>query len=51
LHKSLLNALRNLPYSITEEEGVELILEKAGGNMDKGAVPAFFRKHLKIDNH
>jgi hypothetical protein len=35
-------------YSITEEEAVELTLEAASGNMDKDAVTAFFRKHLKI---
>ena len=37
-------------YSITEEEAVELTLEAASGNMDKGAVTAFFRKHLKLPN-
>ena len=37
-------------YSITEEEAVELTVETASGNMDKGAVTAFFRKHLKLPN-
>ena len=35
-------------YSITEEEAVELTLAAASGRMDKGAVTAFFRQHLKI---
>jgi len=37
-----------VPYSITEEEAVELTLAAASGRMDKGAVTAFFRQHLKI---
>ena len=37
-------------YSITEEEAVKLTVETASGNMDKGAVTAFFRKHLKLPN-
>jgi death-on-curing protein len=40
--------INRMSYSITEEEAVELTLEAASGNMDKGAVTAFFRKHLKI---
>jgi death on curing protein len=35
-------------YSITEEEAVELTLAAASGQMDKGAVAAFFKRHLKI---
>ena len=34
-------------YSITEEEAVELVIAAASGQMDKGAVTEFFRKHLK----
>ena len=40
--------INRVPYSITEEEAVELILAAASGKMDKGAVTAFFRQHLKI---
>ncbi|MBP1624204.1 MAG: Death-on-curing family protein [Acidobacteria bacterium] len=40
--------INRVSYSITEEEAVELTLEAASGNVDKGAVTAFFRKHLKI---
>ena len=42
--------INRVPYSITEEEAVELTVETASGNMDKGAVTAFFRKHLKLPN-
>jgi len=42
--------INRVSYSITEEEAVELTLETASGNMDKGAVTAFFRKHLKLPN-
>ena len=40
--------INRVPYSITEEEAAESILAAASGNMDKGAVTAFFRKHLII---
>ena len=40
--------INHLPYSITEEEAVKLTLGTASGNMDKSAVTAFFRKHLKL---
>jgi hypothetical protein len=40
--------INRVPYSITEEEAIELTLAAASGQMDKGAVTAFFRKHLKI---
>ena len=40
--------INRVSYSITEEEAAELTLEAASGNVDKGAVTAFFRKHLKI---
>jgi death-on-curing protein len=39
--------INRVPYSITEEEAVELTLAAASGKMDKGAVTAFFRQHLK----
>ena len=39
--------INRVPYSITEEEAFEITNETASGNMDKGAVTAFFRKHLK----
>ena len=42
--------INHVPYSITEEEAVELTLGTASGNMDKGAVTAFFQKHLKLPN-
>jgi death on curing protein len=42
--------INRVSYSITEEEAVELTVETASGNMDKGAVTAFFRKHLKLPN-
>jgi death on curing protein len=35
-------------YSITEEEAVELTIAAACGQVDKGAITAFFQKHLKI---
>lgn len=40
--------INNVPYSITEEEAVELTQAAANGQMDKGAVTEFFRRHLKI---
>lgn len=40
--------INRVPYSITEEEAVELTLSSAGGQLDKGAVTKFFRRHLKI---
>jgi len=43
--------INRVPYSITEEEAVELTLAAAGGKMDKGAVTAFFRQHLKIPDN
>jgi death on curing protein len=43
--------ISRVPYSITEEEAVELTLAAASGRMDKGAVTAFFRKHLKIPDN
>jgi len=42
--------INRVSYWITEEEAVELTVETASGNMDKGAVTAFFRKHLKLPN-
>ena len=42
--------INRVSYSITEEEAVDLTVETASGNMDKGAVTAFFRKHLKLPN-
>jgi death on curing protein len=43
--------INRAPYSITEEEAVELTLAAASGRMDKGAVTAFFRQHLKIPDN
>jgi death on curing protein len=40
--------INRAPYSITEEEAVELTLASASGQMDKSAIAAFFRQHLKI---
>jgi hypothetical protein len=40
-----------VPYSITEEEAVELTLAASSGGMDKGAVTAFLRQHLKIPDN
>ena len=40
--------INHVSYSITEEEAAELTLGTASGSMEKGAVTAFFRKHLKI---
>ena len=40
--------INRVPYAITEEDAVELTLAAASGKMDKGAVTAFFRQHLKI---
>ena len=42
--------INRVPYSITEEEAIELTLAAASGQIDKGAVAAFFQKHLKIPN-
>ena len=43
--------INRVPYSITEEEAVELTLAAASGSMDKGAVAAFFWQHLKISDN
>jgi death-on-curing protein len=43
--------INRVPYSITEEEAVKLTLAAASGQMDKGAVTAFFQKHLKIPDN
>jgi death-on-curing protein len=40
--------IKGVPYSITEEEAVELTLSAAGGEIDKGTVTEFFRQHLRI---
>jgi hypothetical protein len=40
--------INRVPYSITEEEAVELTLASASGQLDKGAVTKFFGRHLKI---
>jgi len=39
--------INRVAYLITEEEAVELILAAASGQIDKGAVTEFFRRHLK----
>jgi len=38
----------SIPNSITEEEAADLTLSSASGQLDKGAVTEFFRRHLKI---
>jgi death-on-curing protein len=43
--------INRVSYSITEEGAAELTLAAAGGGMDKGAVPRFFRQHLKIPDN
>ena len=40
--------INRVPYSITEEEAVELTLSAASGQIDKSAVTEFLRRHLKI---
>lgn len=40
--------INHVAYSITEREAVELTYEAANGQMDKGSVTEFFRRHLKI---
>jgi death-on-curing protein len=40
--------INRVSYSMTEEEAVELTLGAASGQMDKGAVTAFFMQHLRI---
>ncbi len=42
--------INRVSYSITEKEAVVLTLAAASGQMDKGAVTAFFQKHLKISD-
>jgi len=43
--------INRVPYSITEEEAVKLTLAAASGKMDKDAITAFFRQHLKIPDN
>ena len=40
--------INRVPYSITEEEAVELTISAASGQINKNAVTEFFRRHLKI---
>jgi death on curing protein len=40
--------INRVSYSITEEEAAERTLAAAGGQIEEGAVAAFFRKNLKI---
>jgi len=40
--------INRVPYSITEEEAVELTLAAASGQMDKCDVTSVLQKHLKI---
>ena len=40
--------INRVPYSIAEEEAVELILAADSGAMSKGELTAFLHKHLKI---
>ena len=43
--------INRVPYSITEEEAVELTLGAASGRIEKGAVTSFFQQHLKIQHN
>ena len=43
--------INRVSYSITEEEAVELTLAAASGQIDKSAVTAFFRQHVKIPDN
>jgi death-on-curing protein len=43
--------INRVPYSITEEDAVELTLGAASGRIDKSAVTSFFRQHLQIQHH
>ena len=40
--------INRVPYTITEEEAVELTYAAASGQMKKSDVTEFFRKYLKI---
>ncbi len=40
-----------VPYSLTEEEAVELTLGAASGRIDKGAVTLFFQQHSKMQHN
>ena len=40
--------INRVPYSIAEEEAVELILAADSGAISKGELTAFLHKHLKI---
>ena len=40
--------INRVSYAITEEEAVELTYAAASGQINKGDVTEFFRKHLKI---
>jgi death on curing protein len=42
--------INQVPYSITEAEAVEITISAASGQIDKDAVTAFFRKHMKTPN-
>ena len=43
--------ISRVPYAISEEEAVKLTLAAASGLMDKGAVTAFFRQHLRVPDN
>ena len=43
--------INRVTYSITEEEAVDLTLAAASGQADKGAVTAFFKRHLGIPDN
>ena len=40
--------INRVSYSITEKEAVDLTLSAASGQLDKGAVTEFFRRHLNL---
>jgi death-on-curing protein len=43
--------INDVPYSITEDEAVEVTLAAANGKIDKGTVTTFLRQHLKIPDN
>ena len=45
---TLFGKINRVPYSIAEEEAVELILAADSGAISKGELTAFLHKHLKI---
>jgi len=44
----LFHKINRVPYTITEDEAVEITYAAASGQMNTGAVTEFFHRHLKI---